>query len=233
MCGKGLLFTVAILLAELTNASSQTTPYPRPTWQDMLAKGIVPYRQLRVDDFRIDDKAHPKNNFYIRTVVSPQFRHFVKAHGSFYYATIDDLVIFSGFMKQETTRKSSFKEMKGSLPYAQALLDLNEIHARRLAALKTGELPEARGNTIEDAQANLRAKVNEFLDAKDKELKTEMEAFMKATDYDAKKKKVREMAAEIRKRLEATPATTVPFSIEPTPSPSPLIEAPSTPTPSF
>ena len=54
--------------------------------------------------------------------------------------------------------------------------------------------------------------LKDFLAAKYKETEAEAEAFMKATGHSANKKKVRELAAEIRKRLEATPPATVPFT---------------------
>jgi hypothetical protein len=117
--------------------------------------------------------------------------------------------------------------MKAALPYAQAFLDLNEIHSRQIAALKTGELPSARGNTAEEARTLLAAKLKEFLDAKYKAGDAEAKAFEKATDYGANKKKVRELAAGIRKRLEATPETTVPFPEEPVaPGASPVAPVP-------
>jgi phosphoglycolate phosphatase-like HAD superfamily hydrolase len=117
--------------------------------------------------------------------------------------------------------------MQAALPYAQAILDINEIHARQIAALKPGELPSARGNTPEEARTQLTVKLKEFLAAKYKETDAEAEAFAKATDHGANKKKVRELATAIRKRLEATPATTVPFPDAPAPGSSLVV----TPTP--
>ena len=195
-----------------------------------MATGIAPYHQLTVDDFPIDDKAHPKNAFYIRAAISPHYHFFLKIHGGFFFATIDQWMIFSGFRKTDTNRKGNFKQMKESLPYVQAILDINEICARKLAAMKEGELPEARGNTAEDSRANLNAKLKVFLDAKYKGADAEGEAFMEATGHGANKKKVRELAAEIRKRLDATPATTVPFSSQLTPNPTPTAGPASMPT---
>lgn len=102
--------------------------------------------------------------------------------------------------------------MKAELPYAQGLLDINEINARRLAALKPGELPSGRGVNFDEARADMEGKLKLFVEQKYKQNHSEMEAFAKATGNGANKKKVRELAADIRKRLEATPATTVPFS---------------------
>lgn len=201
----------AFTLAVAGNALAQDEPRPRPTWQDAMAKGMAPYHQLTVDDFPINNKVHPKHNFYIRTAIAPQFHFILKPHGGFVYAAIDEWMVFSGLDKIETSRKSRFKTIKTELPYAQAIFDISEIHARRIGALKTGELPSARGTTAEEARTQLSAKLKEFLAAKYKEGDAETEAFMKATGYGANKKKVRELAAGIRKRLEATPDTTVPF----------------------
>jgi hypothetical protein len=163
-------------------------------------------------NFPINNKVHPKHNFYIRTAIAPQFRFILKPHSGFVYAAIDEWLVFSGLDKIETSRKSRFKTIKAELPYVQAIFDISEIHARRIGALKTGELPSARGNTAEEARTQLSAKLKEFLAAKYKEGDAETEAFMKATDYGENKKKVRTLAAGIRKRLEATPNTTVPFT---------------------
>lgn len=207
---KCLALAFAFIVAG--NAVSQDEPHAGPTWQDMMARGIVPYHQLTVDDFPVNDRAYPEHNFYIRTTIAPEYQFILKPHSGFVYAAITQWMVFSGFEKNETSRKSRFKTMKAALPYVQAFLDLNEIHARKIAALKTGELPSARGNTAEEARTQLIAKLKEFLEAKYKEGDAEVKAFEKATGFGANKKKVRELAAGIRKRLEATPNTTVPFT---------------------
>jgi hypothetical protein len=73
-----------------------------------------------------------------------------------------------------------------------------------------------------------------------REAEAEANAFMKATGYGTNKKKVRELGAEIRKRLEATPNTTVSFTETNdvpegpvlAPSVSPSATAPPVPSPS-
>jgi hypothetical protein len=224
---KSLALAVAVAVA--SNALSQDEPRPRPTWQDAMAKGMAPYHQLTVDDFPINNKEHPQNDFYINTATAPQYHFILKPYNGFVYAAIDEWMVFSGLDKNGTSRKSRFKAIQAALPYAQAILDINEIHARQIAALKPGELPSARGNTLEEARTLLTVKLKEFLAAKYKETHAEAEAFMKATGHNVNKKKVRELAAEIRKRLEATPATTVPFPDAPAPGSSPV--APPAPVP--
>ena len=189
----------------------------------MMAKGIVPYHQLTVDDFRVNDQAHPKDGFYIQPSISPQYHFILKSYNGFIFAAVDQWVIFSGLNKNGTSRKSTFKEMKTHLPYAQAVLDLNETCARKIAAVLPGELPSVRAESSEAAETQLRQKIGAFLDAKYKENETEVDAFAKATDHGANMKKVRTLAAEIRKRLDQTPAATVPFpeTAPPAASPSP------------
>jgi hypothetical protein len=195
-----------------------------------MAQGVAPYRQLTVDDFPVN-KAAPKNQaFYIKTALRPGYYLSVKFYNGFYYAQVDQWLIFSGFEKNETWRHPQAKELKAELPYGQAILDVNEIHARRLAALKPGELPNARATTMEEAQAELRRKLEEFISLKYKEAEAEMQAFSKATNQGADKKKVRVLGAEIRKRLEATPAANVQFT-EPAAASSPTPAASLSPTP--
>jgi hypothetical protein len=217
-----LIFAFALVAAG--SALSQDESRPTTTWQDEMAKGIVPYHQLTVDDFQIKDDAPPKYGFHIRGAIDTQYHFIVKpAANGFCYANIDQWIVFSGLDKQKTYRNTSFKQMKASLRYAQAILDLNEISARRLAALTPGELPSARGSNFEEVRARLNQKVNEFLTAKYKEGDAEVAAFVKATENGAKEKQVRRLAAEIRKRLEATPNTTVPFTEARTPGSSPKV----------
>ena len=223
MCQQLKKLALAVAVAVASNALSQDEPRPRPTWQDAMAKGMAPYHQLTVDDFPINNKVHPEHNFYINTATAPQYHFILKPYNGFVYAAIVEWMVFSGLDKNGTSRKSRFKAMQAALPYAQAILDINEIHARQIAALKPGELPSVRGNTPEEARTQLTAKLKEFLAAKYKETNAEAEAFAKATDHGANKKKVRALAAAIRKRLEATPATTVPFPEPAAPGLSPVV----------
>ncbi len=207
---------MALTLTALTAAQGEEAPSPAPsppppTWQDLIAQGFVPYHQLSVADFPIDDTAHPKDAFYVATAIQPRYRFLVKPYNGFAFAYIDQWLVFSGLNKKETSRKSAFKQMKDGLPFAQALLDLSEINARGLAAVKEGELPSARGNSFEEAQTELARKMKDFLDAKYRENNAEIEAFVQATKSGTNLKKTRELAAEIAQRLKATPATTVPF----------------------
>ena len=206
------LYVALALAAAAISAQSEEKPPQPPTWQDMLAAGIVPYRQLTVDDFAVKDAPDAKHAFYIKTAVEPRYEFLLKPHtNGFAYAYIQRWLVFAGLNKKETWRQSKFKTMKAELPYAQALLDINEIHSRRLAALKPGELPSGRGASFDEAQGDLEGKLKQLVEATYRTSEAEMAAFAKATNNGENKKKVRELAADIRKRLDATPATTVPY----------------------
>ena len=186
-------------------ANAQTpTPAPDlPTWQDEIAKGCLPYHQLTVDDFRVSDDAKLDGDFYVSTCINPRYHYYVKPHAGWVYAYISEWIVFSGFNKSRSWRKSSFHEMKAALRYAQALLDISEIRGRELGATKVGDLPEGRGASFEAAKAELDHKIKAFCEQKYKQAQAEEDAFSKATKFGENKKKVRELAAEIKKRLAA------------------------------
>src|SRR3984893_14801516 len=196
---------VAIIFAASSGAQSPLGP-PLPTWQDEIAHGKVPYHQLTADDFRIDDRIHPEAGYWIKPFVDYRYNFLLKPYNGFSYAYVSAWVVFSGLDKSETSRKSKFPNMKADLPYAQAFLDLCELHARELAALKPGELPGVRAETYERAKAGLEAKIKAFCQVKFDQITSEQDAFVKATNHGAHRKKVRELGAAIRKRLDAIPA---------------------------
>jgi hypothetical protein len=85
-------------------------------------------------------------------------------------------------------------------------------------ALAPGEFPGGKGDSVAAAQADLDARVTAFCQERFKAFDVERDALVKETRQGENKKKVRELAAAIRKRLDATPATpaTPPPSATPT-----------------
>jgi hypothetical protein len=186
---------VVSLTAALAQTPAPSASPAMPTWQDEIAKGHLPYHQLTGDDFPVDDKAHPDAIYWVKTFVDPQYRFDLKSHSGWVYAYVTDWMVYSGFDRSESSRKSSFHGMKAELPFAQALLDISEIHARELAAFKTGELPQGRGASMQAAQADLEKKIASPCEQKYKEVEIESDALAKATNNGENKKKTLEMAA--------------------------------------
>ncbi len=215
-----LIFISAALIGTLQGQLLPSpSPSPFPTWQDEISKGYLPYHQLTVDDFPIDDKAHPEIPYFAQPFLHP-FYHYEMGLGSggFVYAYITDWIVFSGFDKNLSSRKSKFREMKAFLPYVQTLLDILELHARQFAALKPSDLPIGQAETFEKAHDQLDDRFRALDQTKASEAAKEAAAFSKATDNGRNQKKVRELAAEIKKRLAATPSINPPSQPSPTPA---------------
>jgi len=104
---------------------------------------------------------------------------------------------------------------------AQSLLDLNEVYARHMAAIPLGEFPGGKGDNLAAARTDLDARLKAFCNDRFKALQLEREAFVKETNRGQDKKKVRELAAAIKKRLDAVAPTGM-LSVSPTPSPVPV-----------
>jgi hypothetical protein len=109
--------------------------------------------------------------------------------------------------------------MKAYLPYAQAILDLNELYARKLSVMPPEGFPESRAGTEQEALAGLEEKINALCQSVYAEGERETETFVKATDNGENKEKTRQLAAKISQRLKTTPAPT-PFGARLAPAPS-------------
>lgn len=226
---KTMLWQLILAIAFISFAEAQDREAPAmSTWEEKIAKGFVPHHQLTVEDFKIDDQAHPGSSYWVRPFMHPHWNYLTTWKDGWHYAYMAEWLVFSGFDKNESSRKSKFKEMKRALPFAQAYLDLFEIHARQLAALLPGELPSGRGATQEEARVALEKNRDAFLKQKYQLLQTETDAFVKATNRGVNEKKVLELGKEISKRLDAIPASTKTSSnpklatpsASPTPQPS-------------
>ena len=91
-----LLPCLLVISLGLAVLRAEEEPKALPTWTEMMAKGIVPYHQLTVDDFRVNDQAHPKDGFYIQPSISPQYHFILKSYNGFIFAAVDQWVIMSG-----------------------------------------------------------------------------------------------------------------------------------------
>jgi hypothetical protein len=209
-------FSAFILIASgvfSANPSPMPSASPSlPTLEDETAKGFIPYHQLTVDDFPINDQVHPDARFWVKTFVHPYWWAQYRFSRFSIYAYIGGWVVFSGLDKSESSRKGWFGGMQTDLPYAQALLDINEIHARRLAAFRPGELPRGQGTSQEATRADLTKKMKLFCEREYESIQAEMDEFTKATNKGSNQKKVRELGAEIKKRLAAVPLPSPPLS---------------------
>ena len=182
---------IAILLVALPPASAVETPSPAPpaaaapaavapavgatspaasatpTLEEEKQKGYLPYHQLTVEDFPIDDKSHPGVAYWPKPFIHPRYNpNPTNPRPGAFFVYVADWSIYSGFDRNKSFRSSKFKGMKEALPYAQALLDINEITARKLAALQPTELPRGSGRTQAEATKDLENRLSEMVNSR-------------------------------------------------------------------
>jgi hypothetical protein len=186
-----LVLSIALSLGPCLAPASESPDEPQaapsatalPTKADEKLKGYLPYHQLTVDDFRVDDTAHLQVVYWIQPFVHYYYHLTMKtAFGGTIFAYVMDWTVSSGLDRNLTSRKSKFPQMKAELGYAQAILDINEIYARRLAALQPGELPRGTGKTVAEASRDLGQRLNELYLVQMFGAKKEMEDLQTATD---------------------------------------------------
>ena len=189
-----------------------------PKWEDEIMNGYLPYHQLTVEDFPAKSDLNPEAAYWVQPFVHYYYNCISKmAQGGMIYAYVKDWTVFSGFNKNLSGRKRTFRAMKDELPYAQAVLDINELYARRLAALQPGEFPSGSGTTWASALRQLENRVETLCGVQIAEMRKETETLARATNNGQNKKRLRELSAAIKKRLAQVEAATTP---SPTPTPN-------------
>ena len=174
-----------------------------PKWEDEILNGYIPYHQLTADDFPVKDDSGTEFAYWVQPFVHYYYTSVGKtAQGGITYAYVKDWTVFSGFNKNLSGRKSKFRGMKDELPYAQAILDINELYARRLAALTPVEFPSGSGTSWPEAQRQLENRIETLCQIQIAEARKEAETLAKATNNGRNKKRLRELTAAIKKRLD-------------------------------
>jgi hypothetical protein len=183
------------------------SPENAPTWEKEMAKGLLPYHHLVVLDFPVKRDGPANIAFMLQPFMHCYYSLESKGgvNGSV-YCYVTNWKVFSGFDRNASWRNPK-ADMKALLPYAQALLDLAEVRARQFGALKEGELPSGQGASLQEAQLRLQDVLGAFNHQHFWDMQKELEAFVEATKHGQDGQKVAQLSAEIRKRLQATPAT--------------------------
>ena len=219
---------VTLLAAEPEISVPPPNPQAQPKWEDEILNGYLPYHQLTAEDFPVKDNLRPGMAYWIEPFLHYYYGSIGRGQQGTMYAYVKDWTVFSGFNKNLSGRKSGFRGMKDELLYAQSLLDLNELYARRLAALQPAEFPRGTGRTWPEAQRQLEEGIEKLCQMQMTEERKEAETLAKATNNGQNKKRVRELSAAIKKRLaQVTPASTPTAAPSPQPGmPLPIIPPP-------
>jgi len=117
-------------------------------------------------------------------------------------ARVTKWLVWSGFDRNKSSRKSWFKRSNEALPHEQGHLDINELYSRRLAEMSLDMLPRGEGTDPKEACADLRRKVEALADRVSEEEKREHDQYDAETSHGKDLSKQGEWSAAIQARLK-------------------------------
>ena len=173
-----------------------------PPWKEEIANGYFPYRRLATTDFPINDDVNPEYGMYTSVFFHYWYNHRWTVRNGHVVARVTKWLVWSGFDRNKSSRKSWFKLENEALPHEQGHLDINELYSRRLAAISLDMLPRGEGVDPKEASADLIRKVEALADRVSGEEKKEHEQYDAETAHGKNLSKQQEWSAAIQARLE-------------------------------
>ena len=194
-------FALAFLLSVVCIARAQT-PHDAPPWKEEMAKGYFPYHRLVAADFPVNDQVHPGNGMYTWGFFHYLYKGQGIARDGHVVDRVTDWLVWSGFDRNKSSRKSWFKFVNETLGHEQGHLNINELHSRRLANTALDKLPVGEGSTPEEAAADLKQKIKAMCDRVSEEAKEEQDRYDAETAHGKNASKQREWSTAIQGRLQ-------------------------------
>lgn len=191
-----------ILLLGVAFTSRGEAVYDAPPWREEIANGYFPYHRLAVTDFPVNDHINPEYGMYTRMFFHYSYNHRLITRHGHVVDRVTKWLVWSGFDRSESSRKSWFKLGKEALPHEQGHLDINELYSRRLATMSLEMLPHGIGADPKEASADLIRKIEALADRVSGEAKKEHELYDAETAHGKDLSKQREWSAAIQARLE-------------------------------
>jgi hypothetical protein len=171
-------------------------------WKEEMAKGYFPYHRLAATDFPVNDHLNPEYGVYTRVFFHYWYNHRWSIQNSLVVDRVTNWLVWSGFDRNKSSRKSWFKLGNQALRHEQGHLDINELHSRRLAELSLDMLPHGEGTDPKEASADLIRKVEALATRASKEAQKEHDQYDAETAYGKSLSKQREWSAAIQVRLQ-------------------------------
>ena len=192
-----------------TSSRPATQDYPQaiheaPPWKEEIAKGYFPYHRLAVGDFPINDAVHPGNEMGMYTMGFIHYRfkgHWIMQNGHV-LDRVTEWLVWSGFNRNKSWRKSWFKPVKEALPHEQGHLDIWELHLRYLTEMPLDKLPLGEGANPQAASADLGRKLQALAERVTKEAQREQDRYDAETAHGKNVSKQRDWSAAIQARLK-------------------------------
>ncbi len=200
---KFLLPFALLILAPL--AFGQTNylfDHQSKEWRELIKRGMLPYHQLHVEDFSVRPESPTGAPVWTQQFLS--FRHDVKSQpcdGGNICAQVGNWRIYSGMNQPASGRLGGDDKLEERLPYLQVLSDIQEVHARKLAATPLEKLPTGRGKTRAEALTDLNQKLRAFCTAESTAIRKEKEKYIAATRSGTRASAVRRWERRLTKRL--------------------------------
>ena len=190
------------LLLGAASISCTQALYEAPPWKEEMAKGCFPYHRLAATDFPVNDHLNPEYGMYTRVFFHYWYNHRSSIQNGRVVDRVTNWLVWSGFDRNKSSRKSWFKLGNEALPHEQGHLDINELHSRRLAEMSLDMLPHGEGADSKEASADLSRKVEALATRASKEAKKEHDQYDAETAHGKNLSKQREWSAAIQARLQ-------------------------------
>jgi hypothetical protein len=175
--------------------------YNTPVWKREIAHGCLPYHRLVRADFPVNDKAYPKYAMYTFGFFHYNYMYHWATQNGHTVAHITEWNVRSGFDRNQSSRKSWFKDVARLLPHEQGHLNINELYSRRLANMTLDKLPIGEGATAGEAADDLRIKLKALAAKVSKDDQTEQDAYDARTAHGTNQSKQKEATAALQERL--------------------------------
>ena len=195
--GPILLLGFIAAAAIFASGSSDTTL----DRENEVANGYLPYHELDGEDFRVNDILNPGSRIYTAGFFHYEYRYRYLGRQGDFTARVISWVVWSGFDRNKSSRKSWFTPTIEDLKHEQGHLDLNEIYSRRLADLNIASLPVGTGPDAQQAGEDLKKKIEALADQYSREAQSEQDKYDAETAHGRNAAKQREATAAIQVRL--------------------------------
>ena len=171
-------------------------------WKEEVANGYFPYHRLVATDFPVNDHINPEYGMYTWMFFHYWYNHRLSVHNGHVVDQVTKWLVWSGFDRNKSSRKTWFKPGTEALPHEQGHLDINELHSRRFATMSLDTLPQGIGADPKEASADLIRKIEALADRVSREAKKEHDQYDRETAHGKDLSKQREWSAAIQARLE-------------------------------
>jgi len=104
-------------------------------WKEEMANGYFPYHRLATTDFPVNDLLNPEYGMYTWMFFHYSYKHRLIKRNGHVIARVTKWLVWSGFDRNNSSRKSWFKLGNEPLRHEQGHLDINELYSRRLAEM--------------------------------------------------------------------------------------------------